>query len=118
MSRSGREEVVVYPEIKTTDRDGNPHTRPDSVGITTSATVHPMGFSGTAARRAEMDNEGHLSEQVCVIYFPREDDSISHPLGPQSAVVWKGEKWQLFGHGKQFNGSRRTRHISYQMKRS
>ena len=115
--RQGRTTVTVYPQVDGYDRDGNPHSKPSATGIVTTATVHPMGFSGTAARRAEMDREGHLSEQVCAIYFP-DDGKITHPIGPQSTVVIDGKKWQFFGFGKLFNGSARTRRWTYQIKRS
>lgn len=118
IDRSGRYTVTVYPEEMVIDRDGNKHTRASSTGITTTATVHPQGFSGTAARRAEMDREGHISEQIAVLYFPRGDTSVEHPLGPQSEIEWQGQRWQIFGHGKQFNGSSRTAHITYQIKRT
>lgn len=117
ITRQGRYAVTVYPDLSYTDRDGNAATKAGLVPVETTATVHPMGFSGTAARRAEMDKEGHVSEQVAVIYFPRGDTSLSHPLGPQSVVVWEGKRWQLFGHAKSFNGSSRTARHTYQLKR-
>lgn len=118
IDRTGRTAVTLYPEVLTQDKDGNPHRIPSTTGIETYATVHPMGFSGTAARRAEMDREGHLSEAICSVYFDRDDPLVSHPIGAQSTLVVNGKTWQFFGDGKLFNGSPRTWRYTYQIKRS
>lgn len=118
IDRPGRYTITVYPEVMVVDKDGNKATRAGDVGIEATATIHPMGFSGTAARRAEMDREGHISEQIATMYFPRGDTQLSHPLGAQSVVIWEGKKWQLFGDAKRFNGSDRTARLLYQLKRT
>lgn len=108
------EDVVVFPEVVDTDEDGNVWTHASDVGIPTKATIQQLSASGTAARRAEQDNEGFESEQQFRIRFKR-----GFPLlGAQTVIEWRGQKWHIFGDHNYFNGSRRTRHVDYTIKRS
>lgn len=107
------DDVVVYPEETVTDVDGNVRTRPSTTGIPTRARMQPLGQSGTSSRRQEQDNEGFESERVYTIRFPR-DFQI---LGAQSEVEWRGVRWALFGTEVVYNSSRRTKHITYTIKR-
>lgn len=109
------EDVVVYLEEEWTDRDGNLGTRPSAVGIPAKATIQPAAQSGTSARRSEQDNEGYETEGVYRIRFAR---SFPYVLGAQSRVEWNGQYWALIGDVHLYNGSPRTRHVDYTIRRS
>ncbi|QIS05928.1 hypothetical protein F5X71_29715 [Nocardia brasiliensis] len=110
------ESVVVYPEEVVTDADGNVRTRPAKLGFPAKATIRAVAQSGTSARRTEQDNEGYESEQLYRIRFVR---GFNHgaPLGAQSQIEWNGTRWALFGDAVRFNGSRRTAHFDYLIRR-
>lgn len=111
----GRETITVYQEEAWTDRDGNVMTRPGSVGVQTRATLQPAAQSGTSARRAEQDNEGFEVETNYRLRLPR---SFPFVLGAQAAIEWNGEYWSVVGDAKLYNGSSRTRHYDYIIRRS
>lgn len=113
LDRGLTDDVTVYPEEVVTDIDGNTRTRPSATGIPTRARLQVLGQSGTSSRRQEQDNEGFESERVYSIRFPR-DFPI---LGLQSQIEWNGKRWALFGTENVYNSSRRTRHITYTIKR-
>lgn len=112
---SGRyEPVTVYLEEVVRDQDGNKRTRPSTVGTSAKARLQVQGQSGTSARRAEQDNEGFMTEKVYRMRFPR---SFPHVLGAQSQVEWRGERWAVFGDVSRYNGSHRTKRVTYTIKR-
>lgn len=111
------EDVTVYPQELTADSDGNPRTRPATAGIAAKARFQAQGQSGTSARRSEQDNEGFESEQVYEMRFDLDSDTLLGEIGPQSEVEWGGKRWAVFGFAKNFNGSRRTKHRYYTVKR-
>ena len=111
----GREIVTVYPEIEWTDPDGNVMTRPAEVGITTQAAIQLQAQSGTSARRSEQDNEGFETETVYRLRLPR---SFPIVLGAQSAVEWNGARYSVIGDAHYYNGSLRTRHRDYTIRRT
>lgn len=111
----GQEDILIYLEEVTTDEDGNIRTRPSSVGTPTRARLQVLGQSGTSSRRQEQDNEGFESERVYTMRLPR---SWPHgELGLQSQVVWRGERWALFGTANRYINSPATAHITYTIKR-
>ncbi|CAM4098677.1 hypothetical protein NONI108955_08890 [Nocardia ninae] len=110
------ESVVVYPEEVVTDADGNTKTRPAKVGFPARAMVRSAAQSGTSARRTEQDNEGYESEQLYRVRFLRGFNN-GVPLGAQSQIEWNGQRWALFGDAVRFNGSRRTAHLNYLIRR-
>ncbi|GAB3475291.1 hypothetical protein GCM10027521_04880 [Amycolatopsis cihanbeyliensis] len=112
---TGVEDVTVYPEEVTQDRDGNTITRPSATGIPAKATIQLKAQSGTSSRRAEQDNEGFETETVYRLRFPR---SFPHVLGAQARIEWRGEYWAVIGDAQRFNGSHKTRHIDYTIRRS
>ena len=105
--------VVVYPEVVVTDMDGNTRTKASDNGIHTKARLQVIGQSGTSSRRQEQDNEGFESERIYSIRFPRDFPLI----GAQSQVEWRGKRWAVFGTENIYNSSRRTRHVTYTIKR-
>ena len=114
LDRGGSETVVVYPEVVTTDADGNILTRPSSTGITVKARLQVQGQSGTSSRRQEQDNEGFESEKVYSLRFAR---SFTQILGAQSQIQWQGVRWAIFGDVKRYTASARTQHVIYTIKR-
>lgn len=113
LDRGLTDEVTVYPQIAVTDADGNTRTKASSTGIVTKARLQVLGQSGTSSRRQEQDSEGYESERVYSIRFPRNFQI----LGMQSEIVWNGQRWALFGSENRYNSSRRTRHVTYTIKR-
>ena len=111
----GREVVTVYPEIVGTDVDGNIITKASNTGIVTRATVQPMAASGTSGRRAEQDNEGFETEENYRLRLPRR---FPHVLGAQAKVSWRNQIWSVAGDHKAYNGSNRTRHTDYVIRRT
>jgi hypothetical protein len=109
------EDVLVFLEESVTDRDGNVRTRPSATGIPAKARLQVHGQSGTSARRAEVQDIGYQTEQVYTIRFPR---SFPHTLGAQSQIEWRGKRWSVFGDVSFYNGSRRTAHVEYTIRRS
>ncbi|ALF02611.1 head closure Hc1 [Mycobacterium phage Turj99] len=108
------EPVTVYPEVTRKDRLGNTLVGPSTTGIETVARFQVQNQSGTSSRRAEMDDIGDLTEQVYTMRFPR---SFTTVLGSGSEVVWRGERWGVYGEPRRFNGSRRTARLEYVVRR-
>jgi hypothetical protein len=111
----GNEDIIVYPEILTRDSDGNFITKASDEGIPTKAMIQLRAQSGTSARRSEQDNEGYETESVYRMRLPR---SFPGPLGAQAMVEWRGERWSVIGDAQVFNGSARTRHLDYTIRRT
>lgn len=113
----GRETVVVYTEETYTDPDGNVLRRPKTVGITVNnATVQLLAQSGTSQRRAEQDNEGLETEEMYRLRLPR---LYSGPiLGAHARVEWRGLSWAVIGKERRYNGSSRTAHVDYLIRRT
>lgn len=106
--------ITVYPEERVTDIDGNIRTQPSKTGICTKARLQVLGQSGTSARRQEQDNEGYETEKVYTMRFPR---SFAIILGAQSQIEWDGHRWVVFGDANYYLNSRRTRHVTYTIRR-
>lgn len=112
----GNADVLLYPEIAVKDRDGNTRTKASDTPIPLRVWLSPVGQSGTAARRAEQDNEGYETEKVLRMRLRRKDQNIE--IGAQSKVEWKGGTYAVFGDVTEHLGSPRTRHFVYQLRRS
>jgi hypothetical protein len=111
----GRETVVIYQEVDEVDRDGNIIKGVNPVGVTTIATIQPMIQSGTSQRRAEQTNEGYETEDMYRMRLPR---SFPFILGAQAQVDWLGMRWHVVGKVRRYNGSNRTAHVDYVIRRS
>ncbi len=111
----GRDIVVVYQEVVTTDRDGNTITKAGTQGVTTRATIQLLAQSGTSARRSEQDNEGFETESGYRMRLPR---SFPFILGAQARVQWRGAWWSVIGDARIYNGSPATAHIEYVIRRT
>ncbi|ASR77125.1 head closure Hc1 [Mycobacterium phage MyraDee] len=114
------EPIVIYPQEVVTDIDGNTRTRPSKTGIPAKARFQVLGQSGTSSRRQEQDNEGFESERVYTMRLPRSWTAV---LGMQSQIEWGTDtegnplRWALFGDVNHYKSSRRTRHMTYTVKR-
>lgn len=112
----GRETIIVYNDEPYIDPDGNPSRRASSTPITvTNCVVQLLAQSGTSARRTEQDNEGFESEEVYRLRPPRSFTTI---IGSHAKVIWNGVEWGVFGKARRFNGSDRTAHIDYFLRRN
>lgn len=114
----GAETIIVYPEELVIDVDGNKRTRASSTGFVARARVQPIGQSGTAARRAEQDNEGYESEKIYSVRLTRRSAREIGLIGAQSAIEWRGQRWSLFGDVTVYGNSPRTAHTTYRIKRA
>lgn len=112
----GNTDVEVFLEEKVKDKDGNIRSRASSTPIKLRVYLEPVGQSGTAARRAEQDNEGYETEKVMRMRVRRSDSSIE--IGAQSNVKIGNEMWQVFGDVTRYRGSPRTAHNDYNLRRS
>lgn len=108
--------ITVYRQIETTDADGNPFIKPSPDGLTMNVMIQPMPQSGTSARRAEQDNEGFETEQLYRMRLRRGDEDIV--LGIRTIIDWNGETWHVAGNPIEYNGSSRTKHVDYTIKRT
>lgn len=109
--------VVVYPEEMVFDSDGNKRTRPSSTPINAIARFQVANQSGTSARRAEQDNEGFETEKVYRMRFPRSFTKEHGILGAQSEIVWRGQRWALFGDATEYDSSPALNRVDYTIKR-
>lgn len=114
----GNEDILVYQEELVTDPDGNPMTRASAVGIPARAMIQLRAQSGTSARRAEQDNEGYETESVYRMRLTRADHDRIGPIGSQAEIGWNGLRWSVIGDAQYFNGSRRTAHFDYTIRRT
>jgi hypothetical protein len=114
----GNEDIVVYHEELVTDEDGNRITRPSSVGIPARAMIQLRAQSGTSARRAEQDNEGYETETVHRMRLTRASQREVGIIGSQAQIEWQGIRWAVIGDAQKFNGSRRTAHYDYTIRRT
>lgn len=111
----GQEDIIIYRQIVTTDEDGNIRTKPSTVGTPTKARLQVLGQSGTSSRRQEQDNEGFESERVYTMRLPR--SWAYGEVGPQSEILWRGERWAMFGTANRYTNSPATAHLTYTIKR-
>ena len=109
--------VLVYKEEMVTDADGNKFTRPSATPIEAIARLQVQNQSGTSARRAEQDNEGFSTEKVYRMRFPRSFTREHGVLGAQSEIVWRGERWALFGDATEYDSSPALQRVDYTIKR-
>lgn len=118
------EPCTVYPEVVTTDADGNTITKASTTGIPTLARFQIQSQSGTSSRWAEQTNGGFDTERVYTVKFTREFDRLHGELGAQAVIEWRTDsqgrpaRWQIFGDVQRYTSSRRTAHTVYTLKRS
>lgn len=108
--------VTIYPEEAVVDRDGNIRTRASKEGVRKFVWIAPVGQSGTAARRAEQDNEGYESEKVIRMRLQRKDRDFE--IGAQSKVDIEGKMFSVFGDPAVYRCSPRTGHLDYTLRRA
>lgn len=109
------EEIVLYPEETWTDSDGNLMTRASQTGIPCKVMLQYEPASGTSERRIEQDNEGFETEQNYRMRVPR---GFPYTIGAQARISWKGQWWSVNGDAQYYNGSPRTKHTDYAIRRS
>lgn len=116
LRKVGRESILAFPTIVSTDEDGNDVLVAQAVGIPKTAVIQNAAQSGTSARRAEQDNEGYETEQNYRLRFSPMKTHIE--LGLAGEIEWNGERWHVVGYESQYNGSRKTAHKDYMIRRN
>lgn len=112
----GRETIILYNEETYLSPDGNPSRRASSTPVTvTNCVIQPASQSGTSQRREEQDNEGFESESTYRLRPPRWFTTV---IGMMAKIEWRGEIWSVVGKEKRYNGSSRTAHIDYTIRRN
>ena len=110
--------VQVFKEEMVIDEDGNKFTRPSLTAINAIARLQVANQSGTSARRAEQDGEGFETEKVYRMRFPRSFTKEHGVLGAQSQIVWRGERWSVFGDATEYDSSPALSRVDYTIRRS
>lgn len=112
----GTQTVTIYHDEEWVSQDGNIMHRPSStdVDVVSNCVVQIAAQSGTSARRAEQDEEGYDTEEV---YRFRPPVTYTRIIGFGAQVEWQGKRWSIIGHEQRFNGSPRTAHIDYRIRR-
>lgn len=120
----GYEDCIVYPEIHTTDADGNTITKADLAhGIPTLGRFQIFNQSGTSSRLQESNDEGYQTEMVYSVRFTRKFEAEHGPLGAQARLSWgtddkdRPKMYEIFGDAIRYTGSRRTAHNIYTIRR-
>lgn len=106
---SSNESIVVYLEEVAEDSDGNTVTQPSTEGIATRARIQPLGTP------TESQEGGFHTVSRYGLRFPR---NWPHALGAQSQIEWQGKRFSVEGDPVLFNGSARTRHVHYVLRRA
>lgn len=116
LRKPGRESILVFPTIVTQDEDNNDVLVAQEVGIPKKAVIQNAAQSGTSARRAEQDNEGYETEQNYRLRFSPMSTHIE--LGLAGEIEWNGERWHVVGFESVYNGSNKTKHKDYMIRRN
>lgn len=115
----GNETLVIYPQVSRLDADGNKVNYADKDNpITVRGVVQLKAQSGTSARRSEQDDEGYASEEMYRVRLTRADTERVVDILPQAQIVWAGQTWAVFGYHDYYNGSPRTRHLDFTVRRT
>lgn len=114
----------VYVEVTRQDEDGNTITEASKTPIPAKGRFQIQGQSGTSSRRAEDNDEGYMTERVYTVQFPRKFNKTHGPLGAQSEIGWgldsrgREQRWGIFGDVQRYNGSQRTAHFLYTIRKN
>lgn len=94
---SGPDAILLYPEVETTDSDGNIVRRPSKVPITVNAQLHRL-------KADEIDSLGIPSTSL---FF---NTSTPLPLGSYAKAETRGRSWDVVGEPIRTGRSERTAH--------
>lgn len=112
----GRETVVIFPEITTTDEDGNVMTRASETGISAKAAVQLISTPSQ-----DQDGSGYTfnTANTYRMRLTRAEDQRVGRIGSQAQVEWNGQRYSIMGDPIIYEGnSRRTRHVDYVITRN
>ncbi len=107
-------DVLVYPEVVTTDEDGNTITRPADAGIPCKARIQVAG------QPTEEQDEGFRASERLNI---RLIGWTGGELGSQAAISWgtddlgRPKMYVVDGGPMRYAGSPRTAHTEYIIRR-
>lgn len=102
----GNTTVTVYPEQAVKTRDGNTLLKPSEVGTEVAAVVQPL----TSTESQDIGDRTDQRYRMRLVGY-------AGVLGAASEVEWDGKRWTLDGDARVFNGSPRTRHVEYVIRR-
>ncbi len=88
--------VTVWPEVASTDVDGNPVRVPSATSVTVRCRVRPA---------AATEDGTDLDTRYRVI-------ARDWPAGAASRVEWGGRLWDVEGEPVRRHGSEQTRHVT------
>lgn len=115
----GNETLVIYPQASRLDADGNKINYADKNNpITVHGVVQLLAQSGTSARRSEQDEEGYDSEEMYRVRLTRADIARVVDILPQAQILWDNKTWAVFGYHQYYNGSPRTAHVDFMLRRT
>lgn len=95
----GNEVADIYPEVETTDADGNVIKIPANEPVTITCRIQPVSSAEAAV----------LGQHTTTVYRLIARDA---PLGAWARVHARGQDWDLAGEPLWSNGSPRTRHVT------
>lgn len=116
----------IYPTVTVTDSDGNTVTRASQTPIETVGRFWPqVQSSGSTNPYMEEEKIGFLTEQFYTAQFPRAVEEEFGPFNPMSKVSWgpsgasgRERVWEIFGQPIVYNGSAKTKHTTYMLRRA
>jgi len=90
--------ITVYPEVDSTDSDGNPVRVPATTGVPVRVWMQPASAAESAA----------AGQAVTTTYkaFGR-----SFPAGPFARVEWDGRSWDVVGDPMRWDGIPDVAHV-------
>lgn len=80
----GPHEVTVWPEVETTDDDGNRVRAPSPTPFFVRTLVQPLGFTESAALGQDVTSTYYFNTRV-------------FPGGAFARVSWAGRDWDVVG---------------------
>lgn len=110
--RRGQEVLKLFPEILTTDSDGNTITRASSVGVVVRGSVQPINSTENA------DGGGFNTETRYRVRLVGGWPIDPEKVGAQAKVEWRDRMYSVEGDPLVYSGSSRTAHTTFTMTRS
>ena len=96
--------IQVWPEIETTDADGNPVFAPGPTPVTVPCHVQPV--SG--------EEDGDIVGQFVATKY--RVIARSFPAGPFAYVVWDDSTWDVDGEPMRSGSSEATSHVTVMLR--
>ncbi|MFC6090872.1 hypothetical protein [Saccharothrix lopnurensis] len=95
--------ITVYPQVLSTDSDGNPVWVPSIDGVPLEVMVWPLDAAESSA----------LSREPGEAYRVRPARGQPVPVGAFAAVMWGGREWDVHGEITPHSRGRATRRVTF-----